>query len=402
MKSHIGPNGPSKCSAEPGNCPFGSPDNTDENHFHTMKEARSAYEDRLQAAYGSVNSLGAKKAKLTETEERLRENQAKMAAQLVELRAETAQGITFEDANPERAKRRLNESIEFAKSRYNDHLVSKLSKATVLPSGAFRLEDGSRFNTDKLLKETLVLKRVEDQREKALEAMAKVAAEGNLAVGTKYQEKTANGTFSLKVTEGFNESEFDKLTAQQRKACTSEKPSLNIDLARENLPPAKLREIINDTQTLDYIYGKAADVGQSDLNVSTEFEGDTADDKMKSGLKNVAAFYDDVITKHGKTRDMKNYTTEGKNAIKAAVAERSTNVFIPARSQYNGAVVSRRQSINHAKAKELLTEEEMKSITAMSEQPDPQKAQAILTPEKFGKIFKAKKAELRVLEAKDK
>ena len=43
MKSHIGPNGPGKCSAEKGKCPFGG----EENHFKTLKEAELEYELRM-------------------------------------------------------------------------------------------------------------------------------------------------------------------------------------------------------------------------------------------------------------------------------------------------------------------------------------------------------------------
>lgn len=44
MKSHIGPNGPDKCSAAKGKCPFGG----DEVHFNTVVEARIAYEEKMK------------------------------------------------------------------------------------------------------------------------------------------------------------------------------------------------------------------------------------------------------------------------------------------------------------------------------------------------------------------
>lgn len=396
MKSHIGPNGPSKCTAQADNCPYGESDN----HFRTIAEAREAYTERLEQAYANLETVKIKKRKLTERENSIRDVNAKMAQQLVAARAENIQGITFEDADPVRAKRRLTESIEFAKSRHNENLVSKLAKATVLPSGAFKLEDGTRVNTDALLKKTLVMKTIEKERERLTDALTEVARQGGNDT-TKFSLKTERGTYSLTVSEGVDEDAFERLSKKQRDACMSPKESLNMDLAREHLSPARLREITTETQVLDYVYGKEPDVGQAEIKASTTFEGKTTDEKLQSGLKNVAAFYDTTTLKHGRLREMKAYTTAGSAAIKTAVADKKTNTFIPARSQYNGALVSGRQSINPKLARELLTPEEIEKITVVSDSPDIQKAQTVLSPEVFDKIFKAKKVGLRVTEAKD-
>lgn len=49
-KYHVGPNGPGKCTAEEGNCPYGG-DSGLENHFDTMEKAQEHYERRLSDKY---------------------------------------------------------------------------------------------------------------------------------------------------------------------------------------------------------------------------------------------------------------------------------------------------------------------------------------------------------------
>lgn len=393
MKSHIGSNGPSRCTAQPGNCPFGDSDN----HFNTITEARQAYTARLENAYATVTVV---KKKLSEKEKSIRSENAKLAQNLVQARSESFKGITFDDANPERAKRRLNEAIEFANSRYNENLVSKLAKATVLPSGAFKLENGTRVNTDGILQKALVIKTVEKERERMLEALSEVAKQGGNEKD-KYQVRTDRGLFSVSIGKGFDEKGFEKLSKAQREACMSPKESLNIDLARENLSPAKLRQITSESQVLDYVYGKEPDIGQKELVGNTKFTGKTTDEKMQDGTQSIANFYGKVVEKHGYVRDLKKYTSEGGEAIKVATSESKTNTFVPARSQYNGAIVSGRVNLNPKLAKELLTPEELESITVIKESPDPQKAKTVLSEADFGRIFEARKATLRVTEAKD-
>lgn len=396
MKSHITPDGVRRCSAGAGRCPFGGEDI----HFHTKAEALVAYEDRVKKAFEDQATVGIQKRRLSEKEKELRAEAVELSKRLVEARAETAKGITFDDANPERAERRLKEAIEYANSRHNDHLVEKLAKATVLPSGSFKLTDGTRVNTDKILHNAILEKKIASEREKMLGALTAVAREGG-NTKDKFQVKTDRGTYSLSVTEGIDEEAFERLPAKLRASCSSPKESLNIDLAREHIAPAKLRDLTTQTQTLDYIIGKEPEIGQKDMVGSVDFKGATTDEKLQSGAENIAKFYDNVSNTHGRLKAMKDYTAAGKEAIKIATADKKSNTFVPARSQYNGALVSARENLNAVKARAELSSEELAKITVVTDAPDITKAQTVLPPEVFGKIFKAKKASLRVTETKD-
>jgi hypothetical protein len=396
MKSHITPDGVRRCTAGAGKCPFGGEDI----HFHTKAEALVAYEHRVKQAFEDQASVGVKKRRLSEKEKELRKEAVELSKRLVEARAETTKGIVYDDADPVRAERRLKEAIEYANSRHNDHLVEKLAKATVLPSGSFKLSDGTRVNTDKILQNVILEKKIASERDKVLGALTKVAREGG-NTKDKFQVKTARGTYSLTIGEGIDEDAFEKLPKKLRDACSSPKESFNIELARENIAPAKLRNLTTQTQTLDYILGKEPEVGQSAMNVSTEFKGKTTDEKLQSGTQNIADFYDNVSNTHGRLKAMKDYTASGKEAIKTAVAAKKSNTFVPARSQYNGALVSARESLIPAMVHSELTSEEIKKITVVTNAPDITKAKTILPPDVFGKIFKAKKASLRVTETKD-
>jgi len=401
MRSHIGPEGPSRCKAQSSeNCPF-EPDGSEEtNHFNTIAEAREEYENRLKKAYSEVPTLQAKKQRLNKVEKELREQNAKIAKNLVESRASSLDGITFDDANPERAKRRLNEAIEYAQSRYNEHLVAKLSTAKVLPSGAFKTADGKRVNTDAILEKDQFIKHVDNERTRVLEAATELLQNSTDETADKFSIKTDKGTYTLTVKEGLNEEKFNSLPKKLRDQCMSDKDSLNIDLAREKISPEKFRQITSQTQVLDVIHGKPRDIGKDELKVSTKFDGNTTNEKLESAVKNISEFYDKAISEKGRLKENNTYIKEGKEAIKAVTANSKSNTFIPARSQFNGAVVSGRMNLSATKAKEILTPEEIASITVKTPTVDEAKARSILSEKEFGKIFKSKIATLRVTEAK--
>lgn len=397
MKSHIGPNGPGKCNADKEPCPFGG----DDNHFKTIGAARKEYENRLASALKNETAVKVKERKLTEHEQELRANNARMARDLIQARADSVnEGITFDDANPDRAKRRLDEAITFAQSRNNEVLTYKLTHAKVLPSGAFRLndKDKTRVNTDSLLTQTLVTKQVDAARNHLINKMTRLlAASPNRA--EKYQVRTDAGLFSATVSDnGFSQTEFDQLSPKLQSSISSPKESLNIDLARENLAPSVLRQITTESQVIDYVIGKEPETGVS--YDDTALKGLDASSKMNDGLKRVSDLYSGVASRHGKVRDLKKGLDAGNNAIKIVAANRQGNVFAPARSQMNGALVSNRTSINIAKAREILSPDQIASITATRSEPDRDKAAAILPKETFDKIFNNVKLSLRVTESK--
>ena len=392
--THIGPNGPGPCKADKEPCPF-----DDGSHFDTPEEAQAEYERRLSESKGSTKTLKKnKEKKLSSKEKELRSKNAELVTQMIDLRSQQGD-VTYEDANPERAERRLKEAVAYAESRGNEHLVKKLSSARVLPSGAFKTADKKRVNTDAQLKRKIMLNHIDAERKQIEKAINKSLSE-NPPKEEKFTAKNATGSYSLTVKEGVDRDEFDNLSPQLQKACSSERESLSLDEARQNLPASKVHEITQKSQVLDFVIGKEPDVGQSELKADTNLKGKTGDEKAQSGIDNVANFYSEVHSKHGKVRDQKADLASGNEAIKTVASKQQGNTFAPARSQKNGALVTERLTVNKKKAEEMLSKDELKKITVKKSEPDPEKAKVALSADKFNKIFKAKKASIRVTEAK--
>lgn len=391
---HVSPEGPGKCGATKGKCPYGG-ESGDENHFDSLGEAEAHFAEKMKHV-ARPNLEKRAKYPLTPEEKALRRKNYDAAAELVKERAEAGE-IIYDDANLERAERRLRESIEYAKGRENTHLVDKLSNATVLPSGAFRTGDGRRVNTDAVLKSYVATKAIEEAREKALTSLA--SRIGDTEVGTKFSYKDASGSYSLTVAEAMDDRAYDALPEEVRLAISSEKEGFDSELARNALTKEEYEAISNPTQVIDYVVGKAPahDVPALSLRESKS-DGSKAD--LQDGLQDIAGFYAGVHKSVGKVRELKASLSEGSDAIKATAAKRPGNTFAPARSQYNGAVVSGRRTIDPKKAAELLSPEKLAAIKKVTLVPDREKAKAVLSAEDFGKIFEARKLSLRVTEAK--
>lgn len=394
MKSHIGPQGPGRCSAEPDNCPF-SPM---EDHFSSLKEAKEVYMKRLESNQETVAILKSQKKKITQREQELLDRNAELAKKIIEMRAASGE-ITYEDANPERAKRRLEEAVNYARTRQNEYLRNKLIRARVLPSGSFQMADGTRVNMDDLHKEYVIEKQVNATREAFLKKVEEMTTkEGELP--EKVTLKTPTATYSLTFKEGFNESEFDKLPEKTKNMIMKESTSFSVDAAREELPPSVFRKIVQDVQSFDVISGKKPDVNIPELKYRGT--GSNVNEKAEDALTDYAVFHNSLIKEHGSFSEMKKHYSAGTNAIKTIAASNQDTVFVPARSQFNGGLVSRKQILNQNKVHELLTPEERERITRTTMKPDPEKAAGVLSPEQYKKIFKAHKASLRVTEAKPK
>lgn len=393
---HITPEGPKPCRAgAPERCKYG-----DGEHFDNEQDAQQEYERRgnemLKESEGVKKTKSA--VKMTPKEQELAKKNQELLQQIVKLRSDSGD-VTYEDANPERAQRRLQEALEYANSRGNTHLADQLSRARVLPSGAFKTSDGKRTNTDAVLKSYVASKHIESERKAVISAMTEAARESKPGK-EKFAFKNEAGSFSATVGEGIDEDEFNKLTTAQQKACSSDSESLSLDEARKHLTPAQLHEITQKQQVTNYIVGKEPDVGQKDVTANRELKGKTSDEKIQSGLENLGEFYSKSASTYGKSRDLKAHLNEGSDAMKSVAASHNGHTFAPARSQKNGALVTERFVVNSKKAREQLTDEQLKAITVTRPKPDPDKARLALDEKTFGKIFKARKVSVRVTEAK--
>lgn len=396
-KVHMTPDGPKPCEASIKDCEYGASD-----HFTDEAEADREYASRGQkliAEQGGVTKKKRKPAKaMSPREKELAGKNKELLQKIVDMRSETGD-VTYEGADPVRAQRRLTESIEYANSRGNTNLANSLSSARVLPSGAFKTSDGKRVNTDAVLKSYVANKHIESERKAVIASMTE-AAQADAPTKEKFSFKNEAGSFSASVSEGIDDDEFEKLSARQKKACSSPKEGFSLDKAREHLTPAQLHEVTSRQQVANYVVGKEPDVGQKDVRANRELKGKTTDEKMQSGLENLGSFYEQSAKTYGKSRDLKAHVSEGSDAMKSVAAKNKGNTFAPARSQKNGALVTERVAVNSAKARELLTADQLKKITTTTDKPDPEKARLALDEKTFGKIFKARKVSVRVTEAK--
>lgn len=396
-KVHMTPDGPKPCEATIKECEYGASD-----HFTDEAEAEREYAARGQKLIAEQGGVTKKKRKpagtMSAREKELVNKNKELLKKIVDMRSETGD-VTYEGADPVRAQRRLTESIEYANSRGNTNLANSLSSARVLPSGAFKTSDGKRVNTDAVLKSYVANKHIESERKAVIASMTE-AAQAEAPTKNKFSFKNEAGSFSATVSEGIDDDEFEKLSSRQKKACSSPKEGFSLDKAREHLTPAQLHEVTSRQQVANYVVGKEPDVGQNDVRANRELKGKTTDEKMQSGLESLGSFYEQSAKTYGRSRDLKAHVAEGSDAMKSVAAKHKGNTFAPARSQKNGALVTERVAINPAKARELLTDDQLKKITTTTDKPDPEKARLALDEKTFGKIFKARKVSVRVTEAK--
>ena len=405
---HTNINGePAVCHAESDEtCPRGQEGMP---HGDSPEEVQQKFEDQNESRENKTLSKAKKKAaaeskprrKMSAREQELLDQNKKLTQRVIQVRSD-AGDITYDDANPERAERRLTEAVEYANSRGNTHLSDKLTKAKVLPSGAFKTADGKRVNTDKLLQQTQSIKHLESERGKIQNEMDNVIRNAP-PNGEKFSVKRDSGTYTVSVKEGTDDEEFEKLDEKTKAKISSDRDSYSMDEARERIPQEKLDKITTNSQVIDYVVGKKPDTGEGDINADTNLKGNDSDEKLQSGATKVADLYESYQKQNGYARDVKASTKEGNEAIKSAASTQGggNNTFAPARSQKNGALVSGRQSINRKEAEKVLSESELKSITVKKPAPDKAKAEKVLSSEQFDKIFKAKKASIRVTEAKN-
>lgn len=392
MRTHLTSDGPKPCDADKQPCPYSSGE-----HFDSKDEAQQEYERRQNEV--SLNKKNGKlsKPKLSQKEKELVNDHNKLLKDFVSLRKQMGD-VTFDDANEERAERRIQEAIDFASSRGNSFLTHKLKTAKVLPSGAFKTSNGQRVNTDSELKKNAVVKNIDEERGRIMDAANELLRNENLSK-EKYSLKTQNGSFTMSVGQGINKDEFEKLNEKTKQQCMSPVDSFNVDHAREILPKEKFDAITRESQVFDVINGKASKIDYTDADV--DFEGSTGDEKANSVLTKFDSFYGEMREKHGILSRLKKDHNSGKEAIKAVAAKHKGNTFAPARSQKNGAIVSTRLNVNAKSAKETLTQDEFNQITTQRMEPDADKAKLVLNKKSFDKIFNARKISVRFNESKE-
>lgn len=395
MKSHIGPNGPDRCRAQTeDSCKYAQA----EDHFSTKSAAIVEYNRRLEEAYGELSEVEQKQKDLSAFDERLRGRNKDLAQNVVALRAQLS-GVTFEDANPERAQRRLTEAIAYAHERNNANLMSRLTAAVVLPSGAFKLEDGTRFSTDKALKAYVANKFLEVERQQVLKAIVDSTKTSPPSM-SNFAYNTPNGRYELSFKRELDESYFESLPAHVRKNIVSERDSYSIEAAREALDEATFNRITSEQQNLDFVVGNLPDVGQQNMLASKELRGSTGDERVKSGILNLVTMYEKAREDFGSPKERKAELNDYKKSMKiAAIHAQEEQVFLPARSQKNGAIVSRKRVLDKSKVESILTPDILSKITIKKSEVDKEKARALLNDDQYKSLFGGVVAHFKVTQA---
>lgn len=350
----------------------------------------------LEKSYGIApqSKAAPQRRGLSPQEKVLRERNVELAKKIVHIRAEHGD-VTFDDANPERARRRLAEALEFAESRGNTNLVSKLTSAKVLPSGAFqRKSDKKRVNTDSALKSYVAEQEIDGGRAEIQRAIQARIDSGAITEG-KYTYRDDSGTYSLTVAPSFDEDAYSALDENTKAAIASPRQSFSIELAKEKLTAEQLEAVTNKQQVMDFVVGKRPEITGVPLP-KTDFTGRNPKEVAENGLKSLSSYTSSVEANFGSKAERAATRTENAEIIKSAVADRGQNTFVPGRAYANGALLSTRTVLVKKSVEEQLTQAQMRSITATSLQPDPAKAKAVLSKEQYTAIFERQTASLRV------
>lgn len=348
----------------------------------------------LEKNFGAAKTV-AKRRELSPQEKALRQRNTELAKRIVELRADHGD-VTFDDANPERARRRLAEAVEYAESRGNTNLVNKLSSAKVLPSGAFqRKSDKQRVNTDSALKSYVAEKGIEAGRARIQEAVQAKIDSGEISSGEKYTYRDDSGTYTLTVSPSVDQEAFDALGEKVKMQMLTSKPSLSLELAREKLTPEQLEAVTTKQQVMDFVVGKRPEIDGLP-EPRTKLQGANSEAVAMDGLKSLSSYTQSVERNLGSKADRTAKKSQDAEIIKSAVAERGQNTFVPGRAYANGALISNRTALSPKAIEDQLSPAQIRSITVSTPQLDPAKARAVLGDARYSEIFERPTASFRV------
>jgi len=364
-KAHINPKTleVGKCSAEI-QCPFGG----EENHFHTLKEAREE---------------SARRAK----------DQAKNEFKVFKKQEAKALG------------KHLAPAVEWATKRGNVDLAQKLEHATEKPIE----EVLSKPAQDAAFNHHKVLKTYEYMRTMVEKALNETARHGDF-LDEKLRVDTPAASYSLSVSEKFNQDEFEALPKRvQDKLLSGDGSSLSIDAAREHLTKEQFDAVTTKSRVLDVIGNDADENDESVKNVRDmlkDVRSEVANGKATTTgqLTDILERYAKDVEAYEKLHGSKKSATELLDGYKATIKEKS-----PEGTEYfytdeggQGFLTSNRLMVDKKKAAELLDEATLAKITVAKDIPDEETAKSLLTVEQFNKVFRSPTVRLTVREKKAK
>jgi hypothetical protein len=411
-----------ECSAQKKGCPYGGL-NGQENHYATLAEAQAAGEAIMAQKHGGVLPSRKKAPKfkarpvdaatsrigdvvMPNREAALSEQILNMSANIVEYRAKQVGDLLVEPdhGDPNRAKEVISNVIAKAAERGNTHLAEKASKARMVPTSVIMTRDGDKFYTEEVLAQDVAVKTVEDGRTKLEYALKREALGLQLKPGESFKNtvKTDAGTFVVTVSDdGLNEYALANLSPAQRELISTPREMIDIDLARKYLSDEQLRQVISNTQVLDYVAGNPRNIKQQTFEPRTRFMGKSAEERLQDGTQALADFYGSAREAFGGSyKSVKERRDDMANKVKAAavVSGQHVNTVIPGRSRKNALLISGRETIDRKKAAKVLPPDVLKKITRKTFVPSKKLAREMLSENRFGKIFNARRVSIRVVE----
>ena len=407
---------PTKCNAKSAaTCPYGNSEKYPEaQHYASMEEGQAAYEADMEASAGS-RTLGSKREKpvkvqnpeagLDSDEQRALDSFSEGLKTVLKARADAGM-LSFDDKKtPEWATKKFNSAVDYAGSRGNEHLLAKLQDARILSSGSFKTPEGKSYSTDTIIEQKTRLDDIEDKATGLRYEMKSILAEqGSDAVGTKFEKVEYNGgggKVTMSVTSELNREKFDKLDEQTKAAISTTTRSYSVEKAREVLDAKTVHKLTNRVQSVNYFMGKPKDIDGNTGTPSGIQDGrfDSWQDKLRTRQKEMARLHEDFARNNGMSK--KEMTAQHKEATEAAkqqatATQSHSGVFLPARSNKNGALVTNSYIIDKKAADELLTDEQKAAISTTSTAPSMTKAKQVLSAKQFADLYDAPKLNVRV------
>ena len=308
--------------------------------------------------------------------------------------------------DPEVAEKRLDKSAAFADKKNDPHLLQKIREVdTVLPTGKFTQGEGKDqtvVTSDKYIKEYERQKRFKNESEKVRDKITEFASSPDVKTG-KYELENDDAKVSVTVTDGQVDEDFlSKLPKDVQKKITKPDVEVDLDRVRKNLSKEDQAKVLTRSSRIDVILSREHTVGQYVVNGNTDFKGATNEEKLESGMDNLAQLHSDAKAAYGMTqRDMRKQK-DSMNAVLKDVVKQESNTdnptYIPARAEGNGLIVSGVEKVNQKSAFKNLTKEQLEKVTVVKRKADEELAKKYLSEEDYAKLFGKRKVRILVNE----
>ena len=433
--NHQSPDGIYRPCSNPTKCKFGT---AAEDHIND-KEAQQRNEQNMAEKHAGADTIAsssneggvtrrrptrrtrARNTEVTEHEQKLIDDYSNNIKKILEARSEAGDLQIDEDAHDkEWAKKKFLEAVEYASSRGNEHLLSKLKKAQTLPSGSFTIKStGKTVSTDTIIENHTRLEDLNDKSDAIRNDIKNIIKEAenkgvpveNLSMPpVAYKGANDKSRVTLSVTQELNNDEFKKLPQDIQDGALSTRTTIHIDDARANVPAGVLHKITNQTQTINYFMGKEKNIDGNTSNSNiVDGDNDTVQEKLARRQQALGEVYSSFYEANGVTqKEMKALHDENTEAAKnaASATGSQTGVYLPARSHKNGALITSNYIVDTQEAKERLDEKTFNKIAKTTTSVSTTKLRPLLkkavkegriTQEQADKVFTGSyKANIRV------